>query len=161
MTNITLTMNANGKANGKANSKRHSNMAVSYNDPVIGERYKLHAFRKGFSPDGTIKMDLASTFTSQVIDVKDLSEGIKIVKTQYSYYITKVINKLEGNVHLALVDSVPEKGKQLSCTRIVFEGNTFRYFNILDTEIVDVKFITGLYRIETLDNIYVAFPTFL
>ncbi len=133
-----------------------SYMGISFNLPIVGEKFKVMAFKK----DQYGKIFLDKVTTSEVMKVKKWTEGIYIVYTRFSYYITKVIDKPEGNVHFALINDVPVEGKQLSCRRIIFEGNTFRCVNILDTEIVKAEYKTGLYRIKTLDNTYVAFPTF-
>lgn len=133
-----------------------SYMGISFNLPIVGEKFKVMAFKK----DQYGKIFLDKVTTSEVMKVKKWTEGIYIVYTRFSYYITKVIDKPEGNVHFALINDVPVEGKQLSCRRIIFEGNTFRCVNILDTEIVKAEYKTGLYRIKTFDNTYVAFPTF-
>lgn len=133
-----------------------SYMGISFNLPIVGKKFKVMAFKQ----DQNGKMFLDKVITSEVMKVKKWTEGIYIVYTRFSYYITKVINKSEDNVHFALINDIPVEGKQLSCLRIIFEGNTLRYVKILDTEIVKVEYKTGLYRIKTLDNTYVAFPTF-
>lgn len=133
-----------------------SYMGISFNLPIVGEKFKVMAFKK----DQYGKIFLDKVTTSEVMKVKKWTEGIYIVYTRFSYYITKVIDKPEGNVHFALINDVPVEGKQLYCRRIIFEGNTFRCVNILDTEIVKAEYKTGLYRIKTFDNTYVAFPTF-
>lgn len=135
---------------------KNSYMGVSFNLPIVGEKFKVMTFKQ----DKYGKIFLDKVTTSEVMRVKKWTEGIYIVYTRFSYYITKVINKSEDNVHFALIKDVPVVGKQLSCLRIVFEGNTFRYVKVLDTEIVKAEDKTGLYRIKTLDNTYVAFPIF-
>ena len=133
-----------------------SYMGISFNLPIVGEKFKVMAFKK----DQCGKIFLDEVTTSEVIKVKKWTEGIYIVYTRFSYYITKVINKPEGNVHFAIIDDVPIEGKQLSCRRIEFEGYAITILKILDTEIVKAEYKSGLYRIKTLDNTYVAFPTF-
>ena len=135
---------------------KNSYMGISFNLPIVGKKFEVITLKQ----DKYGKIFLNNVITSEVIKVKKWTEGIYIVYTRFSYYITKVINKPEGNVHFAIIDDVPVEGKQLSCLRIEFEGYAITILKILDTEIVKAEYKSGLYRIKTLDNTYVAFPTF-
>lgn len=164
---------------------KRSYMAISSSIPKVGESYKCKRLDyrldyndgelllgKGPSletfPDEYLKNDLDfyEIKTSPVQKVKKLAgdSNVFIVETLNSYYITRILNNVpDNNVHFAVLavftEGAPQTGNNIKCYRLVFCEKEIFYVTWYTETVQKIEYISGLYRMETMDGIvYVGFP---
>ena len=125
-------------------------LAVSRNMPQVGKSYNCYRLE-------TNNKILREINTSPVREIKVLDENIFSVKTDNSYYITRIIGKPEKRTFFAFIDQYPHIGKTLECKKINFTSVILTLSDYETSSIVkSIVYQKGLYYIETLNSMYIC-----
>lgn len=139
---------------GKETKPTTSYMAIGNSIPRVGERYECLRLEK----DSASNVKFHGIKTSTVREVKNLSNNVFIVTTRNSYYITRVLNIPAENVHFAVISKKPEINSKLNCYKMECSKENIRFVTWQTTNVEEIKFIKGLYKIKTRNSTYICFP---
>lgn len=129
-------------------------MAIGTYIPKVGERFKCMKLVMDFSNTLTLR----NNWTSTVRCVERLSCNVFIVRTNNSYYVTRVLPLPVENVHFALIREKPRVFSSLKLYKMEFSGDEIRYKHRKSSDVQEVQYAKGLYYVKTLNSIYICYP---
>lgn len=129
-------------------------MAIGTYIPKVGEIFNCMKLVMDFSNSLTLR----NTWTSTVRCVERLSCNVFIVRTNNSYYVTRVLPLPVENVHFALIREKPRVFSSLKLYKMEFSGEEIRYQPQQTSSVQEVKHSKGLYYVKTRNSVYICYP---
>ena len=143
-----------GQNKAPASKPSKSYMAIANTIPKVGEHFKCKRLEKNTNGE----LGFFYTETSTVQEVKKLACNVFVVTTRNSRYVTRVLYMPVEDVHFAIIFYEPQIGSCLNCHKLEFNGENVRSVDWHTSTVQDVRYVHGLYKVKTLNSVYVCFP---